>query len=144
MHCRYGTCKRGCTDKCAAENLYHPSNGTEGISFMEDFCDQCLHQNPDPDPKYSKPKNCDICMRTMMYYPTDPEYPREWIYDSFGNPKCTAYVFWNWNIDGDPDDPDNPNKPPDPPDPNQLHLFPLYPDELTHKQANLSIHAHNI
>lgn len=65
----------------------------------------------------------------MCFDPTEPEYPLEWTFDALGHPKCTKFVNWNWNLDGDPDDPDNPNKPPDPPDPNQLHLFPLYPDE---------------
>lgn len=129
MKCNWHTCKRGCVDRCAAENSYIPSNGTEGMSFMEDFCDQCLHQNPDPDPETTKAKNCEICMRTMCYHPNEPEYPREWIYLPNGKPTCTKFVKWDWNRDGDPDDPDNPNRPPDPPDPKQLNLFPLYPNE---------------
>lgn len=115
-------CKRGCTDKCAAENSYCPSNGSEGMGFTSSFCDHCLHDNPDPE----KNPKCEILTATMCFYPTDPEYPLEWIYDSLGHPRCTKFVNWNWSSDGDPDDPDNPKRPPDPPDPRQLNLFPLY------------------
>lgn len=65
----------------------------------------------------------------MNCYPTEPEYPKEWIYDALGHPTCTKYVNWNWGTDGDPDDPDNPKAPPPPPDPRQLNIFPLYPTE---------------
>lgn len=115
-------CKRGCTDKCIADNLYCPSNGTEGMFFTSEFCDHCIHDNPD----YEGKPRCEILMLTMCFYPTDPQYPREWIYDALGHPKCTKYVNWNWSSDGDPNDPDNPKKLPDPPDPRQLNLFPLY------------------
>lgn len=143
MNCNYTTCKRGCTTQCAAENSYHPSNGTEGMGFMESFCDQCLHQNPDPDPKYSKPKNCEIHMLTMLYYPNQPEYPKEWTYKD-GKPTCTKFQKWDWNNDGDPDDPDNPKAPPPPPDPNQIDLFPLYPNESTYapEKKELTILTH--
>lgn len=127
MQCkRYALeCKRGCTDKCACENSYRPSNGTEGMIFEEHFCYKCIHDNPDPN----HPKKCEIIVRALCFYPTDPEYPHEWRYDSLGHPTCTNYVNWNWGEDGDPDDPDNPKRPPEPPDPNQIDLFPIYPDE---------------
>lgn len=118
-------CKRGCTNACVCENTYRPSNGTEGAGFTEEYCMNCLHCNPDPNGK----KQCEILLATMCFYPPEPEYPLEWKYDPLGNPICTKHVHWDWDKNGDPDDPDNPNKPPDPPDPNQLHLFPLYPDE---------------
>jgi hypothetical protein len=118
-------CKRGCTDNCAAENAYIPSNGTEGMMFTESFCDHCIHDNPDPNSR----KKCELLTASMFFLPTDPEFPREWTYDPFGNPVCTKHVNWNWGKYGDPDDPDNPNKPPDPPDPKQLDMFPLYPHE---------------
>lgn len=104
---------------------YQPSNGTEGMSFIEDHCMQCIHCDPNPEGK----KQCDIMMRTMAYSVTDKEYPSEWTYDEKDNPTCTEFVKWDWGNDGDPDDPDNPNKPDDPKDPNQLDLFPIYPTE---------------
>jgi len=107
--------------------LYRPSNGTEGMYFTDQFCDQCMHQNPNPEAD----KNCDICMRAFCYGVNDPEYPIEWTYDALGKPTCTAFISWNWDEDGDPDDPENPKAPPPPPDPNQLQIFPLFPNDLT-------------
>lgn len=115
-------CKRVCNGKCSAEKLYRPSNGTEGMIFEEHYCSQCIHDNPDPN----HPKKCELIVRAMCFYETEPEYPLEWTYDALGHPRCTNYVNWNWSSDGDPNDPDNPKKLPDPPDPRQLSLFPLY------------------
>jgi hypothetical protein len=127
--CQYSNCKRGCTSVCWVEqnDSYCPSNGTEGYSFIEEYCMNCIHCDPDPDGK----KQCEIMLATMCFHPNEPEYPKEWKYIN-GEPRCTNHVHWDWGKNGDPDDPDNPNKPPDPPDPNQLDLFPLYPNELTH------------
>jgi hypothetical protein len=127
MNCtRYASeCKRNCAGKCQAENLYRPSNGTEGMIFTEQFCDHCLHENPDPNSR----RKCELLTASMCFAPTEPEYPKEWIYDALGHPVCTKFINWNWNKNGDPDDPDNPLAPPPPPDPNQLDLFPLYPHE---------------
>ena len=106
---------------------YQPSNGTEGMCFTDKFCDQCLHQNPNPE---AVPlKNCDIFCRSLCFSATDPEYPSEWTYDDEGKPTCTEFVKWDWNNDGDPDDPGNPKAPAPKPDPNQLNIFPLYPNE---------------
>ena len=137
-HCRFQNCKRGCTDKCWAEvnNSYRPSNGTEGESFVDEYCMNCLHCDPDPNGK----KQCEILLATLCFSPNEPEYPREWIYDALGNPKCTNHIPWDWGKNGDPDDPDNPNKPPDPPDPNQLQMFPLYPDERNYKTDEKQLH----
>lgn len=110
--------------------LYAPSNSSEGIWFMSNHCDRCVHQNPDPDPKHTKAKNCNICMRSMAYHMGEPDYPNEWCYMN-NKPTCTAWKKWDWNELGDPYDPDNPNKLPDEPDPNQLKLFPQI--EVTEK-----------
>lgn len=103
---------------------YCPSNGTEGDYFMNKFCYQCIHENPDPD---KKPK-CDIMTATMVYYTNDPEYPKEWIYDKNNKPTCTKFVKWDWGKDGDPND--NP-KAPIPENPNQLCL-PFIVEEIEH------------
>lgn len=103
--------------------LYSPSNSDEGFWFMSNFCDRCVHQNPDPDPKYTKAKNCEIFGKTLAYQIMEPDYPKEWCYKN-GKPVCTAWKKWDWTHDGDPYDPNNPYKLPDPPDPNQLSLFP--------------------
>lgn len=125
MKCKtYNTeCKRECTTVCACENSYRPSNGSEGMGFTGEFCDNCVHENPDPDSK----RKCELLSATMMLDPWEKGYPREWQYTPEGKPTCTAFVKWDWGNDGDPDDPDNPKKLPDPPDPCQMDLFPLYP-----------------
>lgn len=107
--------------KSRAGEPYRPSNGTEEMWFDDEFCNHCIHQNPDPDAH----KNCEISCRAFCYNIDDEEYPREWQYDSMGQPTCTAFVNWNWGEDGDPDDPENPKAPPPPTDPRQLNLFPL-------------------
>lgn len=135
-------CKSGCTTVCHAENSYVPSNGTEGMAFIEEFCDNCIHEkwshtHNDDD------KKCDILSRSMLCSVTEKDYPREWQYVA-GRPTCTAFVKWDWGNDGDPDDPDNP-KSPSPPTPiNQLDIFPLYPNEKhydTETKTNTSIES---
>lgn len=111
-----------------AGEKYEPSNGTEGMWFTEEFCEQCIHEKF-CHTQNENDKTCDILTSAMVFSTKDPEYPREWIYDSLGHPTCTAHVSWDWGNDGDPDDPDNPKAPPPPPDPNQMDMFPLYPDE---------------
>lgn len=103
------------------EKKYRPSNSSEGDHFMSKYCNQCLHDNPDPD---QKPK-CDILTASMVFDLEDPEYPKEWVYRK-GKGTCLSFQKWDWD-DGDPWDPDNPLRPPDPPDPRQLPLFTLYP-----------------
>lgn len=124
-------CKRGCTDKCAAENAFRPSNGAEGMDWMEDYCFRCIHDNPyldNGEQLWRGRRRCEILTASLCFYPTDPEYPKEWIMKN-GQGHCTAHVRWDWGTDGDPDDPDNP-KAPVPYNPNQLEMFPLSPTEL--------------
>ena len=98
---------------------YQPSNGTEGMYFMDEFCMKCVHCDPNPEGA----KQCDILCRSMAYDVSDDEYPIEWTYDHNGNPTCTAHLKWDWSNDGDPDDPDNPNQPPIQVGPNQISMF---------------------
>lgn len=104
---------------------YQPSNGTEGMYFIEEYCMNCIHCHPHPE----KQPQCDILCRTLMYDINDPEYPNEWIYNSLNEPMCTAHVNFDWGNEedgwNDPDDPDGPNIPLYP-DPNQLQMFPIY------------------
>ena len=66
---------------------YRPSNGTEGMIFMERWCDRC-----------SKASGCEIPSRTMIYrllcrfrdVVSDDEYPSEWV-GPWNNAKCTAF-----------------------------------------------------
>lgn len=107
---------------------YQPSNGTEGMWFEDQFCDHCIHCDPNPEGS----KQCELLCNAYCFSPGDKEYPKEWVYDSLGHPTCTAHIQWDWGTDGDPDDPDNPKAPPPPPDPNQHDMFPLYPSELNY------------
>ena len=74
-----------------AEHIpYRPSNGTEGGSFMCDWCCKC-----ERDRKYQEDEDkgepCDILSRTFVFDIDDPEYPVEWIYKD-GQPTCTAFI----------------------------------------------------
>ena len=68
---------------------YCPSNGTEGMEFMERFCLKC-----EKDAKYQETMSgedgCQILAKTMLYDINNPEYPKEWIYKN-GKPICTAF-----------------------------------------------------
>lgn len=112
--------------KESAGRPYRPSNGTEGMIFLSQFCHQCAHEKyhhtlDDGD------KACEIYTSTLVYDLGDSEYPSEWVYDSLGNPRCTAHISWNWgNEDDGWNDPDFPIEP-EPFDPGQL----LIPFDIT-------------
>jgi len=114
---------------------YRPSNGTEGMGFIESFCENCIHEkfmhtNSDDDLK------CEILSNSMLYDLSDPEYPSEWTYDALGKPCCTKYVNYNWDNDNDDDrfwiDP-TPTPVPD----NQL-CFPFVLDEILEGHKELT------
>ena len=64
--------------------LYQPSNGTEGMVFMAEFCDRCRRGG-------DRAKPCSILGRTMTYGIDDPKYPTEWRYVDELKPICTAF-----------------------------------------------------
>jgi hypothetical protein len=66
---------------------YRPSNGDEGMWFMDRFCDRCRR---DDAFQRGKGDSCPIAAATMIYEEDDPQYPKEWIEDDDG-PRCTAY-----------------------------------------------------
>lgn len=53
---------------------YFPSNGTEGMEFIEKYCDNCY-----------KEKFCTILTGSMI-----GKEPKQWIYDENGIPYCTS------------------------------------------------------
>ena len=73
---------------------YCPSNGTEGMAFMEAHCFKCEH-----DAKYRRTEEgkdgCLILARTMAFDPSDGigphKYPSEWIYEDDGAATCTSF-----------------------------------------------------
>jgi len=69
---------------------YQPSNGTEGMMFMGDFCERCERDKAyrdDPD----NADGCELIMYSMACDVGDPEYPSEWTYDEDGHPVCKAF-----------------------------------------------------
>jgi hypothetical protein len=67
-------------------NLYRPSNGTEGEGFMSRHCYQCKHDDGGIGERV-----CEIIGNTMAYDVTDAEYPVEWCYGADGKPTCTKF-----------------------------------------------------
>lgn len=59
---------------------YRPSNGTEGMMFMEKFCDRCVYNE----------SVCDIQLDTMIFEVDDSAYPEEWIIKD-DKPCCTKF-----------------------------------------------------
>ena len=97
---------------------YRPSNGTEGMIFMDAFCGQCFHD---------RCQDCEIVAMTMAYDLTDEEYPKEWVYDNEGWPICTKWQKWDSGAGEEPTEPE-------PDDPNQL-MFPFMIDEIIQTPA---------
>jgi hypothetical protein len=64
---------------------YRPSNGTEGMMFMERWCDRCAKS------KWTdNGADCQIIPNTMLMDSDDEGYPPEWTFDE-GQPCCTAF-----------------------------------------------------
>lgn len=109
---------------------YRPSNGDEGLWFVDKFCCNCIHG------KYEHTGNmvdkpCELLTASFMCDIADPMFPKEWVYAEDGKPTCTAFKKWNWGKDDDGNYIDPPPLPFD--DPNQL-VMPFIFDELNIKQ----------
>ena len=72
--------------------LYRPSNGTEGMDFMDRFCHRC-----ELDRKFRETQDgkygCEIVARALAFGIDDPDYPQEWRIPkgSVFDPFCTAF-----------------------------------------------------
>ena len=64
--------------ECAGKP-YQPSNGTEGMMFMERWCDLCTKDNE------AEEIFCDILTQSFK------GKVKEWVFDEQGVPKCTAF-----------------------------------------------------
>lgn len=65
---------------------YRPSNGTEGMLFMEYWCFKC---------ERDKHEDCPLLANTFAYDVNDPRYPEEWQYPQgrIGeDPVCTEFI----------------------------------------------------
>lgn len=68
---------------------YRPSNGTEGMAFIDAWCANCVH---DRATREDRPEDgCRIVAETMALAVDDPAYPEEWVVDAEGAPRCTAF-----------------------------------------------------
>ena len=69
---------------------YQPSNGTEGMGFIEIWCFSCKK-----DENYRKgdyANGCQIVADTFAYNVDDPLYPKEWQYCTESHRSwCTAH-----------------------------------------------------
>lgn len=70
---------------------YRPSNGTEGMDFMDKFCLRC-----ERDRKFRETQDgedgCPIVADTFVYETDDHRYPKEWICEEdFSEARCTAF-----------------------------------------------------
>lgn len=70
-----------------AERKYRPSNGTEGMMFMEAWCEHCAKFL---EAEAGAGQDCDIVTRTFWLDEKDKDYPAEWTYNE-GQPCCTAF-----------------------------------------------------
>uniref|UniRef100_A0A6M3LBA3 Uncharacterized protein n=1 Tax=viral metagenome TaxID=1070528 RepID=A0A6M3LBA3_9ZZZZ len=74
---------------------YKPSNGCEGIDFMDQFCAHCVKDkalNGEKDPDICDGDDyCGIIAASMLYKIHNKGYPPEWVYDDEGLPTCTAF-----------------------------------------------------
>ena len=54
---------------------YIPSNGTEGMIFMAEFCDKCYKRH-----------SCTILTKSLI-----GQQPKQWVYDDEDKPTCTSF-----------------------------------------------------
>jgi hypothetical protein len=63
-------------------SIYRPSNGTEGLIFMRNFCFRC-----------KKEKECKILPATLFLEADDEGYPKEWTWVpvDMSTPSCSEF-----------------------------------------------------
>jgi len=111
---------------------YRPSNGTEGMIFIDSNCRNCIHGKYEHTGN-TKDKPCDILTRSFCFDLKDNEYPAEWQYNSENQPTCTSFIKWDWDQDDDGNW--NDPEPIEPEDPNQL-CFPFILEEIEENIIN--------
>ena len=77
-----------------AGQSYRPGSGTEGVAFDSAWCAHCERDREfreagaDGDPAIA----CQIIADTFAFDIDDPRYPKEWVHDRDGHPRCTAFT----------------------------------------------------
>ena len=102
---------------------FFPSNGTEGMAFIENFCAHCIHEKYMHDGAGMK---CEILDNSFLHdrpcLNKDLKFDGwEWFQnENFYDWQCRQYKHWDWG-----NDEDGWNEPPEyiPDDPNQLVMF---------------------
>lgn len=86
---------------------YQPSNGTEGMCFVDSWCGNCARDKAMSEGKpiedCDDDEKCDIIANSMAYDRDDPRYPKAWVYGKDGHPCCTAFVEKGKPIPPSPD-----------------------------------------
>ena len=107
------------------ERRWMPSNGTEGMIFVDAFCSSCIHEkwlhHQDSDEG-----KCEIFSNSILH--NQPCFDKDLKFDgwewfcneNFSNWNCKHFKYWDWGNDRD-----GWNEPPEPQpyNPNQLLLF---------------------
>ncbi len=62
---------------------YFPSNGTEGMSFMSDWCEQCT--------KDTTLRGGETCCTILTGSMVNDKPVKQWIYDENGKATCTSF-----------------------------------------------------
>lgn len=124
----------GDNKSCQLENFvrrFLPSNGTDGMIFIDQFCSNCIHEKWMHHQDSDEGK-CEILSNSMIHnrpcYDKDLKFDGwEWFdngnFDDYPKNyewKCNQFKYWDWGNDRD-----GWNEPPEPVpyDPNQLLLF---------------------
>lgn len=69
---------------------YRPSNGTEGESFISQWCAKCEYEERARQDETCS--GCEVLGATMAFDIDDEHYPGEWVSDLDGrNPRCTKF-----------------------------------------------------
>jgi len=126
-----------CFPECAGET-WMPSNGTDGMIFNGEFCEQCIHERWIHHMEEDKDEDkCEIWSRAII---GAPKPIPEWQFSDKGWPICTKWQKWDWGDDDDDNEPPE-NLKPISIGPNQLSLWPLSPNELDFDDNTTKIRA---
>lgn len=74
--------------KSRAGEKYRPSNGSEGMMFMERWCGKCQR---DAAYRAGTGDGCPIVANALVFGVDDDGYPAEWCYGDDGQPLCAAF-----------------------------------------------------
>lgn len=107
-------------------NKYIPSNGTEGMQFVDSFCSQCMSEKFMHTQNHDD-KQCEIFNNSLLNnrpcYNKDLKFDGwEWFRnDDYTKTECKQYKHWDWGKNDDDGNNDPPEEPPY--DPTQLLMF---------------------